>query len=345
MVLVTAVLTCGLLCTGGIKPLKRPKKTLTKAGRKYHKPFSNDQAMKGCIPQPLVQLFTSFLQFFLQFFYSFFYSFFFTVFLQFFFVFLQFFFVFSQFFTVFHKAVEWAGDFGAGDLGGLQWPRGNVHQKGTGALARRVRGPSHQPPPPPPAVSHGGGGGGFAARGPRSPERTSPVPSVTDSRIESRVRHMSPPRPPPLPRAPGHLRGRGCPAPEVSGPSRCCCAGKRCSTSTTRGRGPPRPRPRLRRAGGSTRRCRSPARGRCGGWEGASCRSGAVASPQCAPPPPSASGRQRPKRGLCTQRQRGGGGAGGPQFVAVVPPFPAISPNLPQSFAVFRNSASGLDAP
>ena len=49
--------------------------------------------MTGCIPQPLVQLFTSFLQFFT---------------------------VFFTFFTVFYKAVEWAGDFGAGDLGGLQ---------------------------------------------------------------------------------------------------------------------------------------------------------------------------------------------------------------------------------
>ena len=59
--------------------------------------------MTGCIPQPLVQLFTSFLQFF------------FTVFLQF------FFYSFLRFFTVFYKAVEWAGDFGAGDLGGLQY--------------------------------------------------------------------------------------------------------------------------------------------------------------------------------------------------------------------------------
>ena len=81
--------------------IERPKKKLTTAGRKYHKPFSNNQAMTGCIPQPLVQLFTSF-------FYKFFYSF-----------FTSFFTVFLQFFTVFYKAVEWAGDFGGGDLGGL----------------------------------------------------------------------------------------------------------------------------------------------------------------------------------------------------------------------------------
>ena len=65
--------------------IERPKKKLTKTGRKYHKPFSNDQAMTGCIPQPLVQLSTSFLQFFLQVFYSFF--------------FLQFLLRFLQFFT------------------------------------------------------------------------------------------------------------------------------------------------------------------------------------------------------------------------------------------------------
>ena len=87
--------------------IERPKKKLTKAGRKYHKPFSNDQAMTGCIPQPLVQLFTSFLQFFFSSFLQFFFLQFFTVFLLF-------------FFTVFYKAVEWAGDFGAGDLGGLR---------------------------------------------------------------------------------------------------------------------------------------------------------------------------------------------------------------------------------
>ena len=96
MLLVTAVLTCGLLCTGCIKPLKGPKKKLTKAGRKYHKPFSNDQAMTGCIPQPLVQFFTRFLQVFYSFFFysflQFFYSFFFYSFL----LFLQFFYSFLQ---------------------------------------------------------------------------------------------------------------------------------------------------------------------------------------------------------------------------------------------------------
>ena len=71
--------------------IERPKDKLTKAGRKYHKPFSNDQAMTGCIPQPLVQLFTSFLQFFLQFFTSFF-----TVFYSFFLQFFTFFAVFLQ---------------------------------------------------------------------------------------------------------------------------------------------------------------------------------------------------------------------------------------------------------
>ena len=93
---------------------------LTKAGRKYHKPFSNDQAMTGCIPQPLVQLFTSFFTIFLQFFTSFFFT---------------FFTVFFTFFTVFYKAMEWAADFGAGDLGGLVLsarggggsPKGLVH--------------------------------------------------------------------------------------------------------------------------------------------------------------------------------------------------------------------------
>ena len=64
--------------------IERLKEKLTKAGRKYHKPFSNDQAMTGCIPQPLVQLFTSFFR---VFFYSF---------LQFFF---NSFFRFLQFFT------------------------------------------------------------------------------------------------------------------------------------------------------------------------------------------------------------------------------------------------------
>ena len=93
--------------------IERPKKKLTEAGRKYHKPFSNGQAMTGCIPQPLVQLFTSF---FTVFFYSFFTSFS-TVFYS--FLQLFFFFQFFTFFTVFYKAVEWAGDFGAGDLGGL----------------------------------------------------------------------------------------------------------------------------------------------------------------------------------------------------------------------------------
>ena len=95
--------------------IERPKKKLTKAGRKYHKPFSNDQAMTGCIPQTLMQLFTSFFYRCLLFFTTFFY----TVVLQLFTVFLQFFFLqFFTFFTVFYKAVEWAGDFGAGDLGG-----------------------------------------------------------------------------------------------------------------------------------------------------------------------------------------------------------------------------------
>ena len=71
--------------------IERPKKKLTKTGRKYHKPFSNDRAMTGCIPQPLVQLFKSFLQFFFIVFYSFF-TVFFTVFYSFFYLrFLHFF--------------------------------------------------------------------------------------------------------------------------------------------------------------------------------------------------------------------------------------------------------------
>ena len=55
----------------------------------------------------LTVFFTVFLQVFYSFFTVFFYS------------FLQFLTVFFTFFTVFYKAVEWAGDFGAGDLGGL----------------------------------------------------------------------------------------------------------------------------------------------------------------------------------------------------------------------------------
>ena len=80
--------------------IERPKKKLTKAGRKYHKPFSNDQAMTGCIPQPLVQLFTSFYSFFYKFFFTFFYKF-----------FLQFFysFFYSFFLYVFYNFLQGRG--------------------------------------------------------------------------------------------------------------------------------------------------------------------------------------------------------------------------------------------
>ena len=51
---------------------------------------------------------------------KFFTVFFLTVFYSFFPVFYSF---FLRFFTVFYKAVKWAGDFGAGDLGGLHLGR------------------------------------------------------------------------------------------------------------------------------------------------------------------------------------------------------------------------------
>ena len=62
-------------------------------------------------PTTPVQLLASF---FLQFCYNFC-----TNFFQFFTVFLQFFFL--RFLQFFYKAVEWAGDFGAEDLGGLTY--------------------------------------------------------------------------------------------------------------------------------------------------------------------------------------------------------------------------------
>ena len=89
-------------CIRCIKPLKRPPKKLTKAGRKYHKQFSNHQAMTRSIPKPFVQLFAIFLQLFLH------------VFLQFLRLFLQSCTVFFTFFTAFYKSLKWAGDLGAG---------------------------------------------------------------------------------------------------------------------------------------------------------------------------------------------------------------------------------------
>ena len=86
-------------------------------------------------PTTPVQLFTSFFYSFLQFFLtSFFYSF-----LQFFYSFFYSFLLkFFMFYTVFYKAVEWAGDSGAGDLGGLKTVCGSANQHTLGA-----------PPPPP----------------------------------------------------------------------------------------------------------------------------------------------------------------------------------------------------
>ena len=78
--------------------------------------------------------FHSFFYTFLQVFYSFFYSF-----------FLQF------FFTFFYKAVEWAGDFGAGDLGGLHWHQGVVRRacaRGGLAGVAREQNPLKDPPYP-----------------------------------------------------------------------------------------------------------------------------------------------------------------------------------------------------
>ena len=63
-------------------------------------------------------------------------TFFFTVFYSFFFT----------FFKVFYKVVEWAGDFGAGDLGGLHlpitWSHGHI-------CCESLPTSTHMPPPPP----------------------------------------------------------------------------------------------------------------------------------------------------------------------------------------------------
>ena len=60
--------------------------------------------------------------------YKFFSTVFFTLFCKFFTVFFYKFFFYSFFLRFFYKAVEWAGDFGAGDLGGLHWHQGVVRR-------------------------------------------------------------------------------------------------------------------------------------------------------------------------------------------------------------------------